>query len=279
MEKYGFVYIWFDRKHKRYYVGCRWGNIYDGYICSSTWMRQAYKHRPEDFKRRIISYVYTNRKDLLDEEYRWLSMMKSEELKGPRYYNLRNHHYNHWTTNQEQALTVKQKLSNSMKNKHQDPEYRRIYEQGNDKKRGKKQSPELIARRAKAIKAAKETQFPLDKRKVRSVKGSEEHSKKLSEASNKRWANPDAKAKQSIISSEINKGKQRRLGHINTLEHRQKISESLKGKKHSPERIQKIADAKRGKPMPEGFKEARSAMMKEMWAKRKAGLLPMPEYS
>ena len=35
--KYGFVYIWYDRKHHRYYIGCHWGTIDDGYICSSNW--------------------------------------------------------------------------------------------------------------------------------------------------------------------------------------------------------------------------------------------------
>lgn len=28
-EKYGFVYIWFDKKHKRFYIGCRWGTEND----------------------------------------------------------------------------------------------------------------------------------------------------------------------------------------------------------------------------------------------------------
>jgi len=32
MEKYGFVYLWYDKKHKRYYIGCRWGKENDGYI-------------------------------------------------------------------------------------------------------------------------------------------------------------------------------------------------------------------------------------------------------
>jgi hypothetical protein len=54
MEKYGFVYIWFDRKHKRFYIGCHWGKENDGYVCSSPWMKQAYKHRPQDFKRKIL---------------------------------------------------------------------------------------------------------------------------------------------------------------------------------------------------------------------------------
>jgi hypothetical protein len=109
--KYGFVYIWYDKKHKRYYVGCRWGTIDDGYVCSSRWMNTSYKRRPHDFKRRILSYVYTNRSDLHEEEYRWLSMMKSEELHGPRYYNIRNHHFSHWSVNPEIAQKVKEKAT------------------------------------------------------------------------------------------------------------------------------------------------------------------------
>ena len=101
MEKYGFVYIWFDRKHKRFYIGCRWGNENDGYICSSSWMKRGFKLRPNDFKRRILKRVYTNKKDLLKEEYKWLSKIKKDDL-GKRYYNLHNHHFGHWTTDNDQ---------------------------------------------------------------------------------------------------------------------------------------------------------------------------------
>ena len=110
MNKYGFVYLWYDKKHKRYYVGCRWGDENDGYICSSPWMVQGYKHRPLDFKRRILSKIYTNRNDLLEEEYRWLSMIRKDEL-GKKYYNLHNHHFNHWSSNDNKYLSVKQKVS------------------------------------------------------------------------------------------------------------------------------------------------------------------------
>ena len=54
MNKYGFVYIWRDRKHARYYIGSHWGTEDDGYVCSSFWMKQAYKLRSEDFRRRIL---------------------------------------------------------------------------------------------------------------------------------------------------------------------------------------------------------------------------------
>lgn len=109
--KYGFVYIWYDRKHRRYYVGAHWGTIDDGYVCSSPWMKQAYKLRPKDFKRKILSYVYTTKKDMFEEEYRWLSMMKPDELKGVRYYNTHNYHFSHWSANPQTAQSVKEKAT------------------------------------------------------------------------------------------------------------------------------------------------------------------------
>ena len=90
MQKYGFVYIWCDRKHSRYYVGCHWGSEDDRYICSSTWMRDAYRKRPHDFKRRIIKRVYTNRHDLMGIEEYYLGMIDPEEL-GTKYYNHSNY--------------------------------------------------------------------------------------------------------------------------------------------------------------------------------------------
>jgi len=132
MEKYGFVYIWLDKKHKRYYVGCHWGREDDGYICSSSWMLRAYRRRPLDFRRRIISRVYADRLAMMEEEHRWLSLIPSSEL-GRKYYNIRNHYFNHWTSNTDKALTVKQKLSASMKARHQDPEYQVIYMAGRQK--------------------------------------------------------------------------------------------------------------------------------------------------
>lgn len=97
MEKHGFVYIWYDRKRKMYYVGCHWGTEDDGYICSSTRMMKAFNVRPEDFKRRIVKKGI-QRKDLLTEEYRWLAMIRDDEL-NDRYYNTQNHHFNHWINN------------------------------------------------------------------------------------------------------------------------------------------------------------------------------------
>ena len=121
--KYGFVYIWYDKKHKRYYIGCHWGFEDDGYICSSPWMKQAYTKRPNDFKRRILVRIHTNRQDMFNEEARWHALIKDEELKI-RYYNIKRHGDNHWSANPEKYLSVKEKLATAQKRNFEDPEYR-----------------------------------------------------------------------------------------------------------------------------------------------------------
>lgn len=92
---FGFVYIWRDRKHKRYYIGSHMGAIDDGYICSSQWMLRAYKKRPQDFKRRIIYlHLINERKILLQEEQRWLQKVLLKKSKAKtRYYNKKFHAY------------------------------------------------------------------------------------------------------------------------------------------------------------------------------------------
>lgn len=110
--KSGFVYIWRDRKHNRYYVGSHWGSENDGYVCSSKWMKKSYKHRPTDFKRRILSVITTSRKDLLLEEFRWLGKIKPHEIKT-RYYNLKINMDQQWWSHPESRVTVGQKISAS----------------------------------------------------------------------------------------------------------------------------------------------------------------------
>lgn len=113
MEKYGFVYIWFDKKHKRFYIGSHWGNIDDGYICSSSWMKQAYDRRPSDFRRRILKRDIL-REHILKEEQRWLNMVSRDEL-GRRYYNLNGNCLYHWHNDPDKRLTVGQKISKANK--------------------------------------------------------------------------------------------------------------------------------------------------------------------
>jgi hypothetical protein len=115
MEKYGFIYIWLDRKHKRFYIGCRWGHEDDGYICSSSWMKASYNRRPQDFKRRILARVFTNKQDLLNEEHKWLSLIKEEEL-CTKYYNMYNHKFGHWST-KDTSLSVRERMSKNHRSK------------------------------------------------------------------------------------------------------------------------------------------------------------------
>lgn len=91
MVIYGFVYIWYDRKSKKYCIGSHWGSLDDGYITSTGWMKSAFKKRPEDFRRRILYICTMNcKKHLLSKEQYWLDFIQESEL-GIKYYNLKKH--------------------------------------------------------------------------------------------------------------------------------------------------------------------------------------------
>lgn len=115
MEKQGFIYLWYDKKRKMYYIGSHWGTVDDGYICSSNRMRDAYRRRPQDFKRRLVKSNIP-RSDLLEEEHRWLSFISDNEL-GKKYYNLRKHRWGHWSTDIDSRMTVAEKISVAKKGK------------------------------------------------------------------------------------------------------------------------------------------------------------------
>lgn len=114
MEKYGFIYIWYDILRKMYYIGSHWGTENDGYICSSKRMRDAYRRRPQDFRRRIIKTNILNKDVLLDEEFSILSKIKKEDL-GKKYYNLTNHRNGHWMTQDQKQKSLREKISISVK--------------------------------------------------------------------------------------------------------------------------------------------------------------------
>jgi hypothetical protein len=50
-----FVYCWTDHKTNKLYVGSHKGTADDGYVCSSKYMMEEYRKRPEDFTRQIIA--------------------------------------------------------------------------------------------------------------------------------------------------------------------------------------------------------------------------------
>lgn len=148
IQKYGFVYIWWDKKKNRYYIGSHWGTSDDGYVCSSWWMKRSYTNRPTDFCRKIL-YKTTDRPTLLVEEEKWLHLIKDEEL-GKKYYNLNNKGVGHWCGNKEKHATITEKLRKKAKEQHNDPVFRAKYLEGL-KKRNKHQSKETIEKRRKSL--------------------------------------------------------------------------------------------------------------------------------
>ena len=94
MKKTGFIYLWRDKKHNKYYIGSHLGSEDDGYICSSTWMRNARRARPQDFSRRVIERDIP-KDQLVIRENRYLNMIKNDEL-GKKYYNLSRNTPNHF---------------------------------------------------------------------------------------------------------------------------------------------------------------------------------------
>lgn len=134
LEKSGFVYIWRDQKHNRYYVGCHWGFVDDGYICSSPWMIQSYNKRPNDFKRRILKSVIVSRKETYIEEQKWLNLIKKGEISPntskPRYYNLNITNNEIWHKYDEKIETISEKISVKTKEAMWEPEVREKYLKG-----------------------------------------------------------------------------------------------------------------------------------------------------
>jgi hypothetical protein len=194
MEKYGFVYIWLDRKHKRYYIGSHWGTETDGYICSSSWMMQAYKKRPNDFKRRLISKINTNRKDLLEEEYRWLSLIRDEEIVSNKYYNRTKHKNGHWVA-EDYERDIKTRISQKTKEAMYRPEVREKYLKGLES-RNQTQSEDTKRKRSESMKKTMADKFPESDRWKKL--SDEERNKYYSDKAKNMWADMDHDKKQQI---------------------------------------------------------------------------------
>lgn len=87
-------------------------------------MRHAYRKRPEDFKRKILQKISTNRNDLYIAEQYWMDFIKLSELRH-KYYNLSNKAGRHWTSeNTKRTGSIKEKISAGLKAKYEnDPEW------------------------------------------------------------------------------------------------------------------------------------------------------------
>ena len=230
-SKYGFVYMWFDRKHRRYYVGCHWGAIDDGYICSSDWMRDAMARRPSDFKRRILK-SQLSRDDMYIEEQRYLDMIRPDEIKPsnnhPKYYNLCLSSKNLWHRHEESRKTVGAKISAA--------------------KRGKKTGPMTEERKAnisKAKLAKKRIASDETRQRMSAAKrGVPTHTKEWKDANGARmkkmWASgtrPRKQPKQSMLRSDQDAMSSDRLkakwaDPIWAANQRQKLRDSWAQRKH-----------------------------------------------
>ena len=214
----GFVYIWRDRKHNRYYIGCHWGQEDDGYVCSSSWMKQAYFKRPKDFARRILARVYSNRKELLETESKWLALIKPEEIKV-RYYNLIISPFNHWSTNADSYKTVSEKVSLANKGKHTGP-----------------RDPEI----GRKISEAKKQAFEKRREETGSA-FTEEHKANMAASKTGIAQTEESNRKRSdTLKSGFESGRLvRRTGHVLSEEHRAKIGKAGVGRKDTEQTTEK----------------------------------------
>ena len=249
-QKYGFVYIWYDRKNKRYYIGSHWGTEDDGYICSSKMMRQSYKRRPEDFRRRVIKRIYTTRQDLLLEEERWLGMVDPdkttprnttvESRKNVRYYNIKLGTQNQWWSSDEKRLTVGEKISKA--------------------KTGK--SVPCTPEKAVAISEAKKKKFA-EKHEKLGYKFSPEHASKLSDGRKGKKHTDEWKVENAIRMKEQWSNSTRKRAEPKqkmTMEEQAKLSsDTLKSKWSDPEWAanQKLALAEGAKKRPPRSEESK----------------------
>lgn len=160
MEKYGFIYLWRDKKHNRYYIGSHWGTEDDGYICSSRMMRQSYRRRPNDFKRRILERVYTDRQDVYNAENKWLLLAEKNK---DRYYNL-IFTAQHWSAYPENVKTIKEKISHKTKEAMQRDDVRQNYLEGIKERDTKSSDPKVRKKRSESMKKTLSTKgkWPLN---------------------------------------------------------------------------------------------------------------------
>jgi hypothetical protein len=189
-----------------YYVGCHWGTIDDGYVCSSNRMYNTHKRRPETFKRRIIKRGI-EKQNLLEEEYKWLKLIPTDQL-GRKYYNLHNHHFGHWTNNPN-TQSIKEKISQAKSG----VKTKMTEEQLAD--RGRK----ISEAKAEKRKEREELGLPLRQKPTKPIKSrgpqSEESNKKRSETMKQAWI--DGKAK-GITGMSIEWSEERRQNHKASLQ-------------------------------------------------------------
>lgn len=86
IEGMAFLYQWYDKGKDMYYVGSHKGTPDDGYICSSEYMLEEYRKRPEDFEREIL---LTGTESCMRRKERF-ALQLVDAANNPKYYNRSN---------------------------------------------------------------------------------------------------------------------------------------------------------------------------------------------
>ena len=113
-----FVYLWFDKRRKMFYVGQHSGSYDDGYASSSRWLAGEIKYRPQDFKRRIIKSFSTKNEAQKYEGY--LLTLITETEWGVKYYNTKQGKPKGiapWNAGKKQSPEHNRKISEARKGK------------------------------------------------------------------------------------------------------------------------------------------------------------------
>lgn len=207
--KHGIVYLWFDRKHKRYYLGSHWGTENDGYICSSRWMRNSYKRRPNDFKRRILLKNISNEIDTRKAEHKLLQMIKSEEL-GIKYYNYFNFVLYYATSEEISEKTKKAMWRSDVREKYLNGIKDRVINQ----------SEEVREKRRLSMIKTMEEKFPIENRYNPVEFNSTEYKENMAKSVSLKWKKLTIDEKEKIgnkISQSLKETKELRSNVIKSL--------------------------------------------------------------
>eukprot|EP00397_Hematodinium_sp_SG-2012_P054924 GEMP01066632.1.p1 GENE.GEMP01066632.1~~GEMP01066632.1.p1 ORF type:complete len:256 (+),score=27.32 GEMP01066632.1:100-867(+) len=97
LQCYGYVYLWYDRKHQKLCIGSHHkrscsASVWDGYLTSTGHCKKEIEKRPYDFRFRVLEYNVDidclQRTQALEQE--WLNKIPEGQLEGQtntRYYN------------------------------------------------------------------------------------------------------------------------------------------------------------------------------------------------
>lgn len=258
MEKTGFIYIWYDRKRKMFYIGSHLGTEDDGYVCSSKRMRDNYKNRPEDFKRKILE-SNISRKDVIWSEKCWLWFVDPKQL-GKKYYNMTRDPASapKWHTAEERKKVVLAKRLETINGRTEEEKAKINLAVSKGKKkafqeRRDKGLPNFGVQAAENIKNGGV--------KKRGTKLSIEHKEKLKKKSKALWENEEYKKKNSEgLKKAWATGKFEKRDSSNNR------PPSRKGKTNSKEQNDKIGLANSKKRRTEAEKANQSTKMKKYYA-------------